>query len=318
MIGLCLVEFVLSISCVIVVNNSASASRLLIGTDYSYRIIIKNLLIAGLALNYVSNILYLIIFIKYISPLMVKPRQIDYITQIAALLLGTVTNYRFGLICFSRMFPKPEIQVDNSSRLTPINYLAAASVMLDMLPLAAAGLLVYREYPGTNLFMLGLDLMIVIVLVVVVTVWMVAVPKSQEYYASDIKKFNTEFNYRTEEDMNNQKNQSYNKLFSVGSVPNNLEKVNDFSNNDEVAINSVNNNTLILVTADERMQSEEENPPLPAVKSNNVKFDAVSISDIGKVRTSEQDIDEVIRFDNSTLPKKVTGKSREKANPSFV
>lgn len=178
MIGLCLVEFVLSISCVIVVNNSASASRLLIGTDYSYRIIIKNLLIAGLALNYVSNILYLIIFIKYISPLMVKPRQIDYITQIAALLLGTVTNYRFGLICFSRMFPKPEIQVDNSSRLTPINYLAAASVMLDMLPLAAAGLLVYREYPGTNLFMLGLDLMIVIVLVVVVTVWMVAVPKS--------------------------------------------------------------------------------------------------------------------------------------------
>jgi len=76
-------------------------------------------------------------------------------------------------------------------------------VLLDMLPLSAAGLLVYKEYPSTNLFMLGIDLMIVIVLIVVITVWMVAVPKSEDYYASDVKKFNMEDNFRTEEDINN-------------------------------------------------------------------------------------------------------------------
>jgi len=107
MIGLCIVECILVISCISVVDHSALSSRLLMGVDYSYRIIVKNLLIASLALNYVSNILYLILFIKYISPLIVKPRQIDYITHIGTLFIGTVTNYRFGLIAFSRMFPKP-------------------------------------------------------------------------------------------------------------------------------------------------------------------------------------------------------------------
>jgi hypothetical protein len=42
------------------------------------------------------------------------------------------------------------------------------------------------------------------------------------------------------------------------------------------------------MTADERLQSEEENPPLPTiVKSNNAKLEGVTISDIAKVRTSE-------------------------------
>jgi hypothetical protein len=65
--------------------------------------------------------------------------------------------------------------------------------------------------------------MIVIVFMVIITVWMVAVPKSDDYYASDIKRSNTEDNYRTEADMNNNdKSHSYNKLFSVSNINNNL------------------------------------------------------------------------------------------------
>jgi hypothetical protein len=107
MIGMCMVELVLVIACLSVTNNSALSSRLLLGIDYSHRVTVKNLLIASLVFNYISNILYLILFCKYITPLIVKPRQIDYITHIVTLIVGTMTNYRFGLIAFSRMFPKP-------------------------------------------------------------------------------------------------------------------------------------------------------------------------------------------------------------------
>lgn len=101
-------------------------------------------MVAGLAFNYITNILYLIIFVKYVTPLITNPRQIDYIVNIAVLIVCTLTNYRFGLIAFSKMFPKPQIQIDNSSRLTPINYLAVFSVIFDILPLAAAGLMIYK------------------------------------------------------------------------------------------------------------------------------------------------------------------------------
>jgi hypothetical protein len=63
--------------------------------------------------------------------------------------------------------------------------------------------------------MLGVDLLIVLVLVAAITVWMVAVPKPEDYYLPDVRKFSMEDNYRTEEDINHEKSQSYAKLVSA-------------------------------------------------------------------------------------------------------
>lgn len=75
--------------------------------DYSYRVSIKGLLIAGLVVNYVTNVLYIIVFCKYMRPLILVPRQIDYIVNGAILTIATLTNYRFGVLAYSKMFPKP-------------------------------------------------------------------------------------------------------------------------------------------------------------------------------------------------------------------
>ena len=75
--------------------------------DYSYRLTVRSLLIAALAINYITNVLYLIIFCKYMRPLILVPRQIDYIVNGAILSIATITNYRFGVVAYSKMFPKP-------------------------------------------------------------------------------------------------------------------------------------------------------------------------------------------------------------------
>lgn len=59
-----------------------------------------------------------------------------------------------------------------------------------MIPLTAAVFLIYKESVGTNLFMLGIDLVVILAINVAVSIWMVAVPKPEEYYATDIKKTN--------------------------------------------------------------------------------------------------------------------------------
>jgi len=87
--------------------NSVEVGRLLVGMDYSYRFTIKALLIDGLAINYVTNILYVIIFCKYMRPLIMVPRQIDYIVNGVILFIATMTNYRFGVVAYSKMFAKP-------------------------------------------------------------------------------------------------------------------------------------------------------------------------------------------------------------------
>jgi hypothetical protein len=69
------------------------------------------LLIVALVLNYLTNILFLIIFFLYIKPLIASPRQIDVITNGVVLVIGTLTNYRFCLLIFSKMFPKPQIPI---------------------------------------------------------------------------------------------------------------------------------------------------------------------------------------------------------------
>jgi hypothetical protein len=48
------------------------------------------------------------------------------------------------LVSYSKLFPKPNIMVENQSKLTPIHYMCIASVMFTVLPLAAAGILVYN------------------------------------------------------------------------------------------------------------------------------------------------------------------------------
>ena len=69
------------------------------------------LLISSLVINYLLNIVYLIIFIKYIKPLMINPKQIDVISNVVVLVLATLTSFRFGLLAFARIFPKPHIHV---------------------------------------------------------------------------------------------------------------------------------------------------------------------------------------------------------------
>ena len=68
-----------------------------------------------------------------------NPRQIDFIANIVVLVLATLTNYRFALIAFAKMFPKPYIHISNASKLTPVHYLAIASLIFDILPIVACG-----------------------------------------------------------------------------------------------------------------------------------------------------------------------------------
>jgi len=107
-----LVQFVIIIITISQSDSSSSISgRLLIGLDLSYRNTIKGLLIFSLCINYLSNLVYIYIFIKYIKPLLANPKQIDWISNISVIIFGTITNYRFALIAYSKMFPKPSIHI---------------------------------------------------------------------------------------------------------------------------------------------------------------------------------------------------------------
>lgn len=103
-----------------------------------------SLLVASLVLNYLMNLLYILIFCKYLKPLLVNPRQIDYITNYILITFSFVSNFRLGLMAFSKMFPKPYIPINNSSRLTPLNYLCIFSLILDIIPLSAAIYLILK------------------------------------------------------------------------------------------------------------------------------------------------------------------------------
>ena len=98
----------------------------------------------SIATNYLTNIAYIIIFIKYIKPLMENPRQIDFISNIVVLVIGSLTNYRLALMAFSKMFPKPYIHINNASKLTPVHYLAVASIILDVLPLVGCAMAIHN------------------------------------------------------------------------------------------------------------------------------------------------------------------------------
>ena len=71
-------------------------------------------------------------------------RQIDLISNGFVLIIGTLGNFRFCLSAFSKLFPKPQIPIDNHTRLTPIHYLCIASIVLSAIPIAAACVLIYN------------------------------------------------------------------------------------------------------------------------------------------------------------------------------
>lgn len=138
------VEFVLILACLSTANSTTVYARLLSSTDNSYLYTMKLLLGLAVAFNYVTNIIYIVIFIKYMKPLLNNPRQIDIISNVVVLIVATITNYRFALIAYAHMFPKPNIYISNQSKLTPIHYLCLASLITDLLPVVACALGAYN------------------------------------------------------------------------------------------------------------------------------------------------------------------------------
>jgi hypothetical protein len=132
------VELVLVIATLASAGDVASVSltRLLVASSQE-RSTMRALLGVAVGTNYISNIVYIVLFLKYVKPLIANPRQIDVISNIVVIVVGTLTNYRFCIIAFAHLSPKPHIHIENASRLTPVHYLAIASIFLDLLPLSA-------------------------------------------------------------------------------------------------------------------------------------------------------------------------------------
>lgn len=101
------------------------------------------LLACSLALNYVANFVYLVLFCKYLKKY-IPDRQIDKISNYLVVVVGTLLNFRFSLLAYSKMFPKPNILVENQSKLTPVHYMCIASIFTTLFPLIAAGILIYN------------------------------------------------------------------------------------------------------------------------------------------------------------------------------
>jgi hypothetical protein len=174
------IQFVLILA--LITSAKAPASRLLATTDNAYLSQMQGLLGGAIAANYLENVCYLIIFICYIKPLIANPRQIDIISNVVVLVIACATNFRFGLIAFARMFPKPSIFVQDGSKLTPVHYLCLVSLCLDLLSVVACGLGLINSQKLSNTFMLSLDLIIVIAVNMALTIWFVAAKKPDEYF----------------------------------------------------------------------------------------------------------------------------------------
>ena len=74
-----------------------------------------------------------------------------------------------------------------------------ASIILDALPLVASVILVYKEQLLTDIFMLGVDLLVILGLNLAASILTVALPKPEDYYDSEIKKAAAEENYNATE-----------------------------------------------------------------------------------------------------------------------
>lgn len=80
------------------------------------------------------------------------------------------------------MFPKPNIYIENQSKLTPVHYLCFAAMLFDILPIIACGMGVLNQNPLSTPYMLSIDILIIIILNIVFTIWMIASKKPDHYF----------------------------------------------------------------------------------------------------------------------------------------
>ena len=158
------------------------------------------LLVASLVLNYLFNIAYAVIFVKYMQPLIHRPKQTDHISHTVILVLACLTNYRFGLLVYSRLCDKPRVNINTPSQLTPVHYLCICTTFFDILTFVACGVGIYQAPNLTPIFMLSLDLLIIIIINILVTVCFVVSSKPDDYYQSE-QKYEVSDNI-TKEDIN--------------------------------------------------------------------------------------------------------------------
>jgi hypothetical protein len=173
-----IIQFTELIVCLIL--SKPNPTRLLFSV--SSAMTVTGLLLSSLILNYLFNLIYIFIFLRYIKPLIYKPKQSDLITHGVVMAIATLTSFRFGLLAYSKLCAKPAVRIENSSRLTPVHYLCIVCVIFDLLPIIACGLVLYTQQKWTPLFMLCLDLLMIIIVNIIITICFVASQKPDEYY----------------------------------------------------------------------------------------------------------------------------------------
>jgi hypothetical protein len=119
--GGCLAELTIIFVTVSKMNSTIQAlllteSRLLqtvntnVTTPLPYQYGILGILATTIVLNYIANAVYVYLFCKYLRKY-IPDRQIDKISNYLVVVIGTLTNFRFSLMAYSKLFPKPNIIV---------------------------------------------------------------------------------------------------------------------------------------------------------------------------------------------------------------
>lgn len=102
-----IIQFTELIICLIL--SKPSTTRLLFSVSSTTTI--TGLLVSSLILNYILNLIYIFIFLKYIKPLIYKPKQSDLITHGVVMAIATLTSFRFGLLAYSKLCAKPAVRI---------------------------------------------------------------------------------------------------------------------------------------------------------------------------------------------------------------
>lgn len=213
------------------------------------------LLIVAMALNYLMNAIALWVFCQYIRP-MILPRQVDRISNYAVLAVSLLTNHRFYLLAFSRLFKKPYIEVKDPDKLRNLHIILGVSYILDAVALAAGFMLALKTTKLSILNMLGIDLILLICLLWVIFVWVLVRPKPEDYY-SETKKFSLQENHITEEGsmQNNEKDMSKAKIHNLTNEQLQVEDYNGEENADNLPTMQAN-----LIKVGKKSESIEGQP----------------------------------------------------------
>lgn len=100
------------------------------------------------------------------------------------------------------MFPKPNIYVETSSRLTPIHYLCLVSILGDIFAIVGCGVAVYNQQKLAMNYMLALDLLLIILINLLITLWFISSKKSDQYFEDQKKKYEVQENNATKQNIN--------------------------------------------------------------------------------------------------------------------